>query len=166
MLLTWYIAVFLGRSRQTAQHKTEPKRDSNFSSFLGLHLTDVSNFCFFASGSSKLCFETVGMLLLSGSGPLSVVGMTEIVAVVDGPDESTDIEEDARFSTRISAVIRFDENELVEGSVATESAIFIVFLFAHSFFFRCNFSLAKKYRKCTWLLSQICQHKGKLMGDW
>lgn len=142
VLLTWYIAVFLGRSRQTAQHKTDPKRDSNFSSFLGLLLSDVSSFCFLASGSSKLCFETVGMLLLSASElPLSVVGMTEIVAVVEADD--SDIEEDARFSTRISAVIRFDENELVEGSVATESAIFIVFLFSHffslQFFFYENF---------------------------
>lgn len=127
-LLTWYMAV-LGRSRQTAQHKTEPNRDSNFSSFLCNFLLDVSNFCFFASGSSKLCFEILG-ILLSASEMFStacccvgvVVGITEIVAVVEA-DES---EEEARFSTRISAVIRLDENELVEGRVATESAIFIV----------------------------------------
>lgn len=101
MALTWNIAP-RGKSKHTAQHKIPPRRLSNFSNFFTL-VGFESNFGRFFSGSSALmssidcCDDDDGI---------------EIVAVVDC---STDDGE--RFSTRISAVIKF-EYELVEGKVA------------------------------------------------
>lgn len=87
-----------GRSRQTAQQRIPPKRFSSFSNFF-----DFSSFGLFFSGSSlaspsaeDCCGDDVG---------------TEMVA-----DCSAGISAE-RFSTRISAVMRF-ENELVDGMVA------------------------------------------------
>lgn len=97
MALTWYMAA-RGKSRQTAQQRIPPSRLSSFSNFFTF-VGCESNFWRFFSGSSTLtsavCWDDVG---------------TDMVADCSTGDAD-------RFSTRISAVIRF-EYELVDGKVA------------------------------------------------
>lgn len=97
------MAVF-GRSRQTAQHNTLPKRFSNLSNFFDF--IAVSSLMRFASGSDDDdLVDILGVLLLDSSTTDCCGFITEL----DGCGMEIVEVDSARFSTRISAVIKFED---------------------------------------------------------
>ena len=89
--LTWYVAA-LGKSRQTTQLRTDPRRISSRSSFLEeprAPLGGCSNFLnLFDSGSSLLSFKLKELSGVSGGAGISAVtfkfNSEEEVELVDG----------------------------------------------------------------------------------